>query len=135
RRHVHDPVGRRRYLEFRRLLMAWASCYTPEFRVVSIVGAAAGTTAANDRRLVEASTGTPTFVVDAIDPGRYALRMDHTTVAASISLATMLAAPQYCGVMCRFRINSGLGNSCGIVRVTASTSAESILVRVQTTGA
>ncbi len=115
--------------------MAWGSAYTPEFRVASIVGAAQmNTTQANDRRLCEVVTGAPTFVIDAIDTGRYALRCDSTSAAVNIGLSLVAASSRYAGGLCRFKKVSGSAATMGVLLLVASTNTDSIRLRMNATG-
>lgn len=115
--------------------MSWASCFTPDFRVASIVGAAAGTTAPNDRRLIENLTGTPTFVSGSLDAGRYALHIDPSGAATNIGLATMAASPRYSGLIFRFKTPAAfVAATTQLCRVVASTAGESVTVRVTSAG-
>jgi hypothetical protein len=113
--------------------LAWGSCYSPDFRVASVIGAAAGTTAANDRRLIEATVGSVVVTGPGnIDVGRYDLSMSYSSEAENFSIAKMAATPRYIGAMCRFRI-SGLGHTVPLFRIGASTAAQSVQLRVVAT--
>jgi hypothetical protein len=113
----------------------FASCYTPEFRAESIIGASTGSTAANDRRLVEDMPGTSaTFVLNAIDTGRYAMRCDVNAGSRYLGLATLATTPRYAGLMCRFKIASaGFTTNLMFLNMQASTSSQNIRLRVNAT--
>lgn len=116
--------------------MAWASCYTPEYRVISLLGASAGTTAVANRRLVEniVNVGNFSFVLGTVDSARYALRMTPASTAATITLTLMQSAGRYCGAKMRCRVTSALTTNTILLRAPASTASETIGVRVATTG-
>lgn len=115
--------------------MAWNACYCPDFQAASVVGALAGTTATNDRRLINNVSGTPTFVADVIDVGRHAVRCDSGTTATKLGQATM-GATRYCGGIARFRVQtSAFTNAIELFGVAAGTGTNSVWVRAaQTTG-
>ncbi len=112
--------------------MSYGSCYTPDFHAFSIIGASAGTSAANDRRLVESSAGTPTFVADAIDTGRYALRSASAS-GQSISLSPVAATPRYSGMLFRWQADSFTAN-VQFCQLAASTATENVRLRVSSAG-
>lgn len=110
--------------------MAWADCYSPDWRVVTQVGAAAGTTALNDRRIVEDQPATPpTFIADSIDTGRVALRCTHGTAGQYVRLTTLSATPRYVGMKARIKL-SNLTTNCPIFQSAATTATDNINVRV-----
>lgn len=115
--------------------MAWASCYTADFQAASTVGAAAGTTAANDRRLLEAvlNAAGVSFVSGTIDVGRPALRIDPSSLATNVGVSLMASASRYAGMMCRFSVPSLAANAQWF-RMIASTTTDNILIRVQSSG-
>jgi hypothetical protein len=110
--------------------VAWACCYAPDFRASSTVGAAGGTTATNDRRLVNNVSGTQTFIADVIDTGRYVMRCDSSAGANRIGLASVTSTAQYCGGLCRFRVNNAtFANNVLLAGIAAVTSTNSVWLR------
>lgn len=109
--------------------MAWGSCYTPDFRVASIIGASTGTTALNDRRLVENITGSPTFQLDGVDTGRYSMRIVNPASEVSIALASLTAAQPQGGLMFRFKV-AALNTTFIMCGFTGSSVGSSVFIRV-----
>lgn len=111
--------------------MSYGSCYTPDFRVASIIGAASGTSATN-RRLVENTTGTVSFVQDAIDQGRYALRSSSAS-GQSIALSPVAATPRYSGMLFRWQISAFTAN-IQFCQLACTTATENVRIRVNSSG-
>lgn len=115
--------------------MAWGSAYCPDFQVASIVGAAAGTTAANDRRLVEGAAGTITFGKSSFDieTTRYSVELGtQGSGANTVSIAKMAATPRYIGVLFRLKIQNFLV-ATPFVTMPASTAGQSVQLRTDLT--